>query len=592
MVMVKSMKQPDGHAEVFRAPFSGQILGVLVKELQLQINAPSSKTAQRYFSGIPVSSDSELEILEAIGKLLADAEILPPLPPLQNQEFSLSNVISTAVAWYADRWDELVGYMRSISAPVERPDLAAISYLRLAVIDLALRTSALVWLAELPTPDEGRPLWAEEKGGAKFLRQLLERCGEARPTRDRLSERLGVTFNTLDSWLDTEVRPSESNICGLAKELSSHIPGYTADALGVQLRRHYTLCDICDLLARYVGRDAVLDLAAALTRFTSRNVAGLREYSKLTQDDAASAQFVILLLGSQFASTEYLLRALWRRETDAIWKTDLLAASRPWHLRLQHIAQHLGGLNKAVQIAQDEFGIPQSESLGLMERVAHSVQADLTRFHISDPSELEGMTVVRIRGDAKFSARNRMIQYAQARAEGDLPRAILNVSRAVKLQPENAEYRFHLGATLGTAGDIEGGIHECWISAQLEPTWDLPRVEIGIILLNASRHEEAKEHLEATASSLGEMTPHLAFNLGVARLRCNDPSGALHALEKCIESKPDHALALDVAAHCAFMAGDRIKGQRLAKLAQQLGHSETYRDWRQGKYGKRRKPSS
>ena len=89
-----------------------------------------------------------------------------------------------------------------------------------------------------------------------------------------------------------------------------------------------------------------------------------------------------------------------------------------------------------------------------------------------------------------------MIQYAQAKSEGDLETAILHVSRAVELQPESAEYHFHLGATLGMAGQLNDGIQECWIAAQLDPSWELPRVEVRIILLNADRDSEALEHLE------------------------------------------------------------------------------------------------
>ena len=80
------------------------------------------------------------------------------------------------------------------------------------------------------------------------------------------------------------------------------------------------------------------------------------------------------------------------------------------------------------------------------------------------------------------------------------------------------------------------------------------------------------------------MSSHLAFSLGTARLRCDDPAGALEVLEKAIEAKPDHALALDRAAQCAFLTGDNIEGLRAAKLADRLGQSETYREWRDGRY--------
>ena len=576
-------------AKNYEAPLSGPILGVVVRELHLHNDVLANdvlagKTAQRYFSGLRVKDDSKHEVFEAIGKALVDHGIIPTSPFLEREGLPLARVISIGIAWYADQWDRLVGYMRSTSAPVERPDLAATSYLRLAMIDLALRTSAALWLAELPTPDEGTPLWAQDKGGAKYLRQLLDKCRESKPTRDQLAERLGVSINTIDSWLDTNTRPSRANIDGIAEELARYIPDLDSEAIKNRLRLHYTLCALCDLLREHLGRNTVIDLATALVRFTSRNLAGLRQFSKLAPEDAAKRQLLILLLGTRFVSSEHLLKALWRREHDRVWRTDLMAASKPWHLRLTHVAQHLGRLDKAMQLAHEEYGIPVETAEKLMDKVLRDVQSDLTRPGRTDPSELEGKMVVRVKGDAKYSARNRMIQFSQAISERDFETAILHVRRAVELQPESAEYHFHLGATLGIAGEVEEGIQECWISANLDPTLELPRVEVGIILLNADRNEEAREHLESVARSRDSLSPHLGFNLGVARLRCDNPSGALEVLEKAIKAKPDHALALDVAAHCAFLVNDQGKGRELAKLADQFGQSETYRDWKEGKY--------
>ena len=416
------------------------------------------------------------------------------------------------------------------------------------------------------------------------MRKLLNRCGAARPTRDQLAECLGVSYNTVDNWLDTGTRPSQSNIDGIAKELGPHIPYVGVETIKRQLHLHYALCSLCGLLATHLGRDEVIELARALVRFTRRNLAGLRQFSKLGPDEAARGQFLILMFGVRFVSSEYLLRALWRQENDRIWKTDLMAASRPWHLRLTHVAQHLGGLDKAIQLIHDEYGIPVKTAEELMDKVLQDVQADSTRPVIAAPTELEGHTFVRVKGDAKFSARNRIIQYAQARSEGDFDTAILHVRRAVELQPESAQYHFYLGATLGMMGEVEEGIHECWIATGLDPSWDLPQVEVGIILLNAGRDQEARDHLELVASRQNNPSPHLAFNLGVARVRSDDPSGALDILERVIETKPDHAVALDQAAYCAFLIGDTVKGRRLAKRAHQLGQSETYHAWRAGKY--------
>lgn len=568
----------------YAPPLSGPVIGAVVGALRLQNSVLNGRTARRYFSGDRIAEQNRHDVFEALGKSLVEQGFIPRIPFLEREGIPIARVISTGIAWYADQWDQLVGYMRSISAPVDRPELAAVSYLRLGMIDLALRASAVLWLADLPTPREETPLWAKNRGGAMYLRQLLDRCGAAGPTRDCLAERLEVSYNTVDNWLDTDTQPSRSNIDRIAEELTPHIPDLGVEQLKSQLHLHYALCALCDLLATHIGREDVINLATALVRFTSRNLAGLRQFSKLEPDDGARRQVLILTLGVRFVSSEYLLRALWRQERDRVWKTDLMAASKPWYLRVTHIAQHLGGIKKAIQLLSDEYAIPAEKAEQLIEETLREIQADVTRPATTDPSELEGRTIVRVKGDAKYSARNRIIQYTQARSEGDLETALMHIRRAVELQPESAEYHFQLGGTLGMMGKVEEGIQECWIAVGLDPSWELPRVEVGIILLNAGRNKEARDHLERVESSQDNPTPHLAFNLGVARARSGDPAGALDKLEAVIKAKPDHALALDQAAHCAFLIGNKVKGRRLAKRAHQFGQSETYREWRQGKY--------
>ncbi len=242
-------------ATPYKAPFSEIVIGTIVKEFGFQDDILQQKTAKRYFSGKRVKDENKREICAAIGKALVDLGFIPSSPLLEREGFTLEQVISPMIAWYADEWDRLVGYMRSTSAPVDRPDLAAISYLRLAVIDLALRASAILWLTEAPTPKEGTPLWAEEKGGAKYLRELLDKCQEGhRPTRDELAEQLDVSYNTIDNWLDTDTRPSRSNIDRIAEELAPRIPAVDSKTLKAQLHRHYALCTLCNLLAEHVGR--------------------------------------------------------------------------------------------------------------------------------------------------------------------------------------------------------------------------------------------------------------------------------------------------------------------------------------------------
>ena len=207
-----SMSNSDTSAATYKVPLSGPILGAVVRELRLQNDVLMDKTTKRYFSGQRIKDDGKREVFLAIGEALVVHGIIPESPVLERVGLPLEKILSLGITCSADHWDQLVGHMRYTSAPVDRPDLAAISYLRLAVIDLALRASATLWLARLPTPNEGTSLWAENKGGAKYLRQLLDRCGASRPTREQLAERLDVADNTIDNWLDTNTRPSRANI--------------------------------------------------------------------------------------------------------------------------------------------------------------------------------------------------------------------------------------------------------------------------------------------------------------------------------------------------------------------------------------------
>ena len=534
----------------YKAPLSGPILGAVVRELRLQNEVLTDKTAKRYFSGQRVKDDSKRKIFLAIGKELVDQGIIPPSPFLEREELPMERILPLGIAWYADQWDRLVGYMRSTSSPVDRPGLVATSYLRLAVIDMALRASAVFWLAKLPTPDEETPLWAKDKGGAKYLRQLLARCGVPRPTREQLAEGLEVSDNTIDNWLDTNIRPSRANVDRIAEALAPHIGDIGADTLKSQLHRHYALCALCDLLATHIGHDEVIEIATALVRFTSRNLAGLRKSSQPDLDDTNKAQLFILLFGAQFMSSEHLLRALWRQEHDRDWRTDLMAVSKPWSFRLTDVALQAHTFDQSTQLAFNEF---------------RNAAEDMSRNAIeaSDRSQI---------------LRNLDTFFRQAMQE-------------LVHRPESAECHYLVGSMLSMGGAVDIGIQECWISACLAPTWELPRVQVGIILLNAGRSQEAREHLESMACGQDGLSPHLAFNLGFARLRTGDAAGALAALEQAIEAQPDHARALDIAAHCAFLIGDEVKGRRLAKLADQLGHSETYREWKDGEYRARNRPT-
>lgn len=566
--------------KAFRPPLSGEILGKLVEALQIRTDVLTSKTANRLFRGKRIRENRRFGILESTASVLVNNGVIPKIETLNSHDMPLTKILSFVFAFQADRWDRLVGYMRGSSYPVTRQDLAPVPYLRFLVIDLALRITAIIRLAELPNLENETPFWAEESDSGKLLKEFQDRCGPKRLTREQLAELLDVSNNTIDSWLDGKSRPSEDSILLISEVLANYLPE-TKEALRAKLSRNYMLSTLCDMLTGQIGRKTVVSLVNTLMRFTNDLLDGFKQFSKLPPDRAFGANVALLMFGTQFTSAEYLLRYLWRKETDPVWREDLQTAQVNWHKRLQLDAQYLGSIEEGVKLAKEKFGISDTITNELTEELISSLQGIQPHKPIDN---LDGKTLIRIKGDAEFSARNRIIQAMQARAAGDDDTAIIHFQRAVELQPLNAEYHFQLGAILGHTGQVEESIQECWIASQLAPKWDLPRVEVGIILVNSGQHEEGLKQLEETATVLGKIGSHLALSLGYARMKCDNPSGALEMFDIVLNDKPDHALALDCAAHCNFLSGNDKKGRELAKKAHQLGASDTYRDWRVGKY--------
>ncbi len=168
--------------------------------------------------------------------------------------------------------------------------------------------------------------------------------------------------------------------------------------------------------------------------------------------------------------------------------------------------------------------------------------------------------------------------------------------RLVRRFPQNPLAHTHLGSFLGMVGKnvgrrslIDEGVLECKIAAGLQPDWDNPAVEVGIILVNIGAGTAALRELEQVERTLPEPTPHLRFVKGYVLKTQERLNEALECLEAVIDARPDFAPAYDHAAHCAFKSGDRIKGLRYAKEARMRGMYAEHRAWGIGMYSSRSK---
>ena len=141
----------------FRAPLSGRVCGTVARALGLRF-VRNNKTLTRYLNGHAVSDRARREIIMSFSEDLVEQGVIPPLRLSNDKRSSISELLGETLVLHASQWDSLVGSTSTLSAGVDRPDLAGAAYLRLITVDLSLRYAALLHLARLPAPEPDTPL--------------------------------------------------------------------------------------------------------------------------------------------------------------------------------------------------------------------------------------------------------------------------------------------------------------------------------------------------------------------------------------------------------------------------------------------------
>ena len=555
------MTDSEGNAVPMLSVYSGQIIGAVVDALNIRHDILDGRTAKRFFAGEPVNEHNHTEILLAIGEVLVQKGIVPTPPVFLRDGISMPVFLSAAIARAASRWDNLVSTIQSNSGKTINQEEAIERFLRIVIVDLALRTFAVMRLAEIEPVKSETSLWAEENGGGKLLRALTDEAGLTRP---QLAARVGVTNRTVDNWLDGNNHPTPNNLSAIATVLAGMISGTSLEQLELRIRRHLTFAHIADMAASLIGREKVHELSEALVRFVWLIAEDVNNMDRPSLEEAFGSELQILRFGTTDPDNNVLLRNLAMVEKDAGWKRDIITATVDWNISLQWAvgpalsSQSTAGLAEDIPADSDP---DDGEVLSRLKAAASDI--DLL-------SELRGGrgSIVKIFDDGIALRRE-----------------------LVRKFPNNARAHAELGSFLGMVGKNlgrrdradEGGI-ECHIASALIPTWDMPAVEPGIILINIGEFNEALRELEQAAKRLPAPTPHLRFSTGYALMKLGRFEDALEHFESVVEARQDYALAHLYAADCAFMLMDRRKGIRYAKTARRLGEPGAFLAWREGKY--------
>ncbi len=315
---------------------SSAIVGAVVGALRLDDGFLTTRTARRFFQGRSISEDNQAEVFLALGEALVGRGLVPEPPVFKQHDVSMAAIIGVSIARAASRWDRAVARLQHRSATMVEQSATAERLLRFVVIDLAVRIFAILRLAAMEPVRPGTPLWAQENGGGKLLRELANR---ARDTREDLATRLGgLSTSSVDNWLDGKVGPNNDSLAAISRVLAESIGGTTPEDLALARQRQFTFATLADLLVPWIGREKVIELSKALPRFVWLMTEDARQMDRPPLEEALGLELDSVRQGTLEPEAGTLLRNLSLMEPDENWRRDLLAATLDWGVLFEGIA--------------------------------------------------------------------------------------------------------------------------------------------------------------------------------------------------------------------------------------------------------------
>ena len=527
-----------------KLPTSGQIMGVLVRSLGITHPNLRDKTAQRYFSGRlenRVRESSRDKIIAAISETLASS-VFVATPVRENEERSDSSWLAGVLDWHAVNWDRFRAFLQPRMMRVYPNHWAQVwrAYVRLAAIDLALRAAAHVHIAGA-SPDTLEFLdWTAVGCRGEYLNSKRRKAGVSLYA---LAESTGVSDNTVAAWLYEGARPSDDNLAGIAGALAPVGNPAECKHLLREFQRLYWASDVVGLLVEIIGTEAVNEIVDRLRRYASLlcDIIG-DNIDAVARRDVLSS---LATLGSQSEFSGALLAVLISHEPDGEWKEDLNVTAGNWTPRVLAV----------------NLGVHRAEEEDLIQRTEGRILKD---WDVSNPTA--------------YAHYQRSMEL---QIQGRIHEAIAEVVRATELDPLDPANHFTLGSVKGGIGAKQGdpvlvreGLEACWLATTLDPAWILPWAEIGFILLESGRPEEAVEHLLAAGPERAPFDTRYYSALGAALREMGRYEESLKAFESSLTLNPDDLPVVVAAAVTAALADDKAKSNRYAKTARHMGASD------------------
>ena len=480
-------------------------------------------------------------IIGAIAEVLTESGFVASPQP-REEDYKSAPALASMLQWHADHWDLLRSFLRRRTMNVLPNNLPKVweAYVRIAVIDLALRVASHLHLAGSSPAALDLLGCTNRMSRGDYLNQKRRQAGLS---LEDLAQKVKVDDHTVDAWMYHGTRPSNDNLAVLAEKLADHIEGSNPSGITLELRALYWISDVAGLLAEHIGADAVDDAIGRLHRYAEATYRIIED--QFPAEDRTDSLTVLADLGVGARLAKPLLTALIEQETDDEWREDLRSTGMDWVRRILSANLH-----------------------------AHLAEVD-DLIRKPDGRLLEDWDVSNAEAYAHYR------RSLELRMQGKLREALAEVETAAQLDPLDPANHFTLGSVKtgigignGDTALVNQGLDALWLAVALDPQWILPWTEIGMTLLHTGSPEEAVAHLRNVKPECGPLDSHYYSTLGSAYWKLDRLSEALEAFEAALELDPEETAVLVAAAEISLSIGDAEKHRLYSRRAHHFGADE------------------
>jgi len=450
---------------------------------------------------------------------------------------------------------------------------------RQAVLDLAIRTAALMHLCNAGNP-EGLAIAApSDTAGRDLLNHLQEVTGKEL-TREGLAKALNVPDkSTIDHWYAGTSIPNREHIWALAKFFAT--PRWPRYQLRRWIRVQYALIAIGGRLEEVLGHHwahQLLGMFAILLDY----VLTYHQATNRPRVEFLRQQREAIRLGIYADGSAELLNVLpkWLDDLPAdspivseIWVDDIAAAkAHTPHRRLEACFSVIGDWPKDVARFDTT---PHTAAMPLAERREFQEGASLLAMA---PTWLEKLgPQVNASGLDLEWAQSLGWQWLQA---GQPDKAAPLLRHVAEANPRDAMLICSVGMALVRGShleQLEEGRKYLRRALQLRPEWDYPLAELARSHFHREEYERVLEVLDGAPPELTTASTECTFERARALCELQCYREALVVAEKTTALDPGYAEAWALAADLASLLKDGERVRRYYKQAKHLGFTTVRR---------------